>query len=73
MLSNWIDSGEVWPFMKVAVMTRERQICRSARAPMLPRDNVFEMETIEGFIILMNMAILTSIARALLNEVAQLG
>jgi hypothetical protein len=63
-----IDGTQVSAFVEVAVVTGEREIPRIIIAAMLFWKDVFDVKSIEGFILLPEVAILASLARALANE-----
>src|SRR5438445_6510050 len=67
-----LDPGQIWPFSQIAIRAGERQIARVVSPAMLFRNDVFDMET-QLRKLLSQVAILTTLAGPLTDELAQRG
>ena len=66
-----IDAGEVWPFVRVAAVTSEREIAGIVGAAVLFRHDMFDMKGNERGRLLRDVAILAGVAGAPPNNLAQ--
>lgn len=63
-----IDARKVRPFVRVAAVTRERQSTWIVGPSVLPRNDMFDMESDQGGRLLRDAAILASVACARSNN-----
>ena len=65
-----VQAGEIRPFAQIAVVTCERKVVGNISAPMLPGEEVFDVEN-ERLTLLRQGAILAVIVRAAADELAE--
>ncbi len=71
LFRDGIDSGEIWPFVTVAAMTRPSKIVEHRLAPVLTGDNVFKVKGFKRWQPIREAAILTTSAGALTDLLTQ--
>src|SRR6187402_203236 len=64
---QWVQTGEVWPFVLVAIRTREAKVLDVIGAPVLSRNDVLDVERCEFRVHLPSPTILAPIFRPLAN------
>jgi hypothetical protein len=73
LIRHRINSGQVRPFVEVAMMTRKREVRRIVGATVLPGDNVFDVKRHEREVRLSEPAILAALSCSLADELANRG
>ena len=67
-----VNASEVRPFAQITAMARQRKVFGSVHAPMLPRDNVFNVVS-EWTILLPKQAVFTTIIGSETDELPRRG